>query len=86
MPYPLAVAAPAVTAVKVLAGLSTSVSIKVPVAVCVPAIALATPLASVTAPVLAPVITAASLVPLMVIFTAPAVPSMLVTAKVSLTF
>ena len=44
---------------------------------------LATPPASVTAPVAVPVITAASLAPLMVMVTTCAVPSTVVTVKVS---
>ena len=44
---------------------------------------LATPPASITAPVAVPVITAASLAPLMVTVTSCAVPSTVVTVKVS---
>ena len=45
--------------------LSTSVSVSVPVAVGVPGVPLATPPASMTEPVNVPVITAASLTPVM---------------------
>ena len=47
-------ALPAGTAWKVLAALSTSVSVSVPVAVGVPAVPLATPPASITVPVRRP--------------------------------
>ena len=57
-----------VTGVKALGALSTSVAVSVPVAV-VPGVALATPPASIAAPVVAPEMMAASLVPWMVIVT-----------------
>ena len=65
---------------KVLGGLSTSVSVSVPVAVGVPGVALP---ASITAPVVVPEMTAASLLPVMVIVTSCVVPSTVVTVKVS---
>ena len=68
MPKPLTVGVAVVTAWKVLAGLSTSVSVSVPLAVGVP-VPLLTPPASVTVPPMVPEITAASLAPLMVIVT-----------------
>ena len=77
-------AAPAVTAWNVLAGLSTSVSVSVPLAVGVPGVPLATPPASITEPVLVPLITAASLLPLIVTVTVFAVPSAVKTLNVSL--
>jgi len=55
----------------------------VPLAVGVPAMALATPLASVTPPLVVPPMTAASFMPLMVTVTTWAVPSAVVTVKVS---
>ncbi len=60
-----------------------SVSVSVPVAVGLPYLALATPPASITAPVLVPEMTAASLLPLMVTVTTCAVPSTVVTVNVS---
>ena len=65
---------------KVLGGLSTSVSVSVPVAVGVPG-AACDAAASITEPVVVPEMTAASLVPVMVIVTTCAVPSMVVTVK-----
>ena len=79
---------PAVTAVKALAVPSTSVLVSVPVAVGVPDVALDTPPASVTAPVLVPEITASSLLPVMLNTAAPvdvAVPSVTCTVKLSVT-
>ena len=75
---------PAVVAVKRLAVPSTSVLVNVPVAEGVPAIALLTPPASMTAPVLVPLTMAASLAPVMVTVMVCAVPSAVVTVKVSL--
>ncbi len=66
VPKPPKLAVPAGTAVKALVVPSTSLDVKLPVAVGVPAMALATPPASVTAPVLVPEITAASLLPVIV--------------------
>ena len=63
---------------KVLDGLSTSVSVSVPVAVGVPGVA---PPSSITEPVVVPEMMAASLVPSMVIVTTCGVPSMVVTVK-----
>ncbi len=54
-----------------------------PVAVGVPGMAFATPPASTTCPVLVPPITAASLAPLIVTVTTCAVPSAVVTVKLS---
>ena len=68
---------------KVLGVLSTSVSVSVPVAVGVPGVALSTPPASITEPVVVPEMMAASLLPLMVTVTTWAVPSTVVTVKVS---
>ena len=65
-------------------GLSTSVKLRSPVAVGVPGVPLATPPASTTAPVVSPLITAASLVPLMMMMTTFEVPSTVVTVNVSL--
>ena len=65
---------------KVLGALSTSVSVSVPVAVGVPGVA---PPASITEPVVVPEMMAASLLPLMVTVTTWAVPSTVVTVKVS---
>ena len=62
---------------------STSVLVSVPVAVGVPVLALATPPASVTAPVFVPEITAASFAPVMVTVTTWLVPSAAFTVKVS---
>ncbi len=84
VPKPPVLAAPAATAVKALAVPSTSVDVNVPVAVGVPGVPLATPPASVTAPVLVPVTTAASLLPVIVTVTNWGVPSAVVTVKVSL--
>ena len=67
---------------KVLGGLSTSVSVSVPVAVGVP-YGIGAPPASITEPVVVPEMMAASLVPLMVIVTTCGVPSTVVTVKVS---
>ena len=67
---------------------STSVLVSVPVAVGVPVLALATPPASVTAPVLVPAITAASLLPVMLNVAATldvAVLSVTCTVKLSVT-
>src|SRR5439155_18947425 len=79
-PEPGALAA---AAVNVFGVLSTSLSVKVPLAVGVPAVPLPTPPASTTEPVAVPEITAASLVPLIVIVTTLAVPSTVVTVNVS---
>ena len=77
---------PAVTAVKAFTVPSTSVDVKVPVAVGVPEMALLTPPASITVPVLVPMITAASFTPVIVTTTfCVAVPSWLVTTNVSVT-
>ena len=64
-------------------GLSTSVEFRLPVAVGVPGVPLATPPASVTDPLAAPLITAASLAPLMVMVTSCGVPSTVVAVNVS---
>ena len=64
-------------------GLSTSVEFRSPVAVGVPGVPLLTPPASVTDPLAAPLITAASLVPLMVMVTSCWVPSTVVAVNVS---
>ena len=79
----LAVAVP--TAVQASLGLlsSTSVEFRSPVAVGVPGVPLSTPPASITAPMKSPVITAASLVPLMVMVTSCWVPPTVVTVNVS---
>ncbi len=74
---------PAAATVKLLAALSTSVSVSVPVAVGVPGVPLATPPASTTVPLEVPEITAASLLPSMVTVTICWVPSAVVTVKVS---
>ena len=63
--------------------LSTSVANKSPVTVGVPGVPLATPPASTTVPALLPVITAASLVPLIVTVTTFAEPSAANTVNVS---
>ena len=63
---------------------STSLIINVPLAVAVPSAALSNPPASVTSPVLVPVMIALSLVPLMVTVTVCGVPSAVVTTKVSI--
>ena len=63
------------TACQASDGLSTSVELRSPVAVGVPGVPLLTPPASITVPVVAPLITAASLVPWMVMVTSCAVPS-----------
>ena len=60
-----------------------SVEVRSPVAVGVPGVPLPTPPASVTAPLRVPLITAASLAPLMVMVTSCAVPSTAKTANVS---
>ena len=73
----------AVTAVNELTVPSTSIKVNVPVAVGVPGVALARPPASVTAPVVVPLITATSLVPVMVTVMTRGVPSAAVTVKVS---
>src|SRR5436309_5176113 len=61
----------------------SSPALKVPLAVGVPAVPLPTPPASTTEPVAVPEITAASLVPLIVIVTTLAVPSTVLTVNVS---
>ena len=71
------------TAVQASFGLSTSVEFRSPVAVGVPGVPLATPPASITVPVAVPVITAASLAPLMVMVTSCAVPSTVMAVNVS---
>ena len=63
--------------------MSTSESASVPVAVGVPGTALATPPASITEPLVVPEISAASLAPWMAIVTTCAVPSIVVTVKLS---
>ena len=65
----MALAADELTAVQASFGLSTSVEFRSPVAVGVPGVPLLTPPASVTDPLATPLITAASLAPLMVIVT-----------------
>ena len=60
-----------------------SVEFRSPVAVGVPGVPLATPPASVTDPLAAPVITAASLAPLIVMVTSCAVPSIAMAVSVS---
>ena len=60
-----------------------SVEFRLPVAVGVPGVPLLTPPASVTAPLVTPLITAVSLVPLMVMVTSCAVPSTVVAVNVS---
>ena len=62
-------------------GLSTSAASRSPVAVGMPGVPLATPPASITVPVISPLITAASLAPVMVMVTTCAVPSTVVTVK-----
>ena len=79
----LVVAAPASTAWKASVALSTSVASRSPVTVGVPSVALATPPASMTVPMLVPVIVAASLLPLIVTVTSFVVPSALRTVKLS---
>ena len=74
---------PAVTAAKAFATPSTSAAVNVPVAVGVPGVALATPPASRTAPMVVPEITAASLLPVIVTVTSCAVPSAAFTVNVS---
>ena len=64
-------------------GLSTSVEFRSPVAVGVPGVPLLTPPASVTDPLTAPLIAAASLAPLMVMVTTWKVPSTVVAVKLS---
>ena len=67
------------TAVQASGGLSTSVAFRLPVAVGVPGVPLATRRPRSPLPVVSPVITAASLAPLMVMVTSWAVPSTVVT-------
>ena len=69
------VAAPAATACQVSAGLSTSVALRSPVGDRRAGVPLLTPPASITLPDVVPLITAASLAPLMVMVTSWAVPS-----------
>ena len=86
MPYPPVdiVAVALETRVNLLASLSTSVSVSAPVATEVPEVPLARPPASIKLPVIAPLITAASFVPLIVTITKPLpVPSIELIAKVS---
>ena len=71
------------TAVQSSGGLSTSVASRLPVATGMPGMPEPTPPASITLPVVAPVITAASLAPLMVTVTSWAVPSTVVAVKLS---
>ena len=63
--------------------LSISVEFRLPVAVGMPGVPLLTPPASVTVPVVSPVITAASFLPSMVMVTSCAVPSTVVAVNVS---
>ena len=64
--------------------MSTSVEFRSPVAGGVPDVLLLTPPASITAPVAAPLITAASLAPLMVMVTELRAPSVVTAVKVSI--
>ena len=82
-PKPLALGVAAVTTLNV-AALSTSVAVSVPLTEGVPGVALATPPASTTAPLLLPLITAASLVPVMLTCTVVLAPLTRATVKVSL--
>ena len=69
---------------KVLGGLSTSVSVSVPVVVCVPGVAFTTPRTSITEPVPVPEMMAASLTPSILIvkvWVVESVPSDTVIAK-----
>ena len=83
VPQPLAPAAGVLMAVHASLKLSTSVEFRSPVAVGVPGVPLATPPASMTYPLAVPLITAASLAPVMVMVTTWAVPSTVVAVKLS---
>ena len=79
----MALAVAVLTAVQASLGLSTSVELRSPVAVGVPGVPLVTPPSSITDPMKSPLITAASLPPVMVMVTSCAVPSTVVAVNVS---